>query len=38
MIPLLDHVLLGTSFFLIGGVLGLYLGYGLIPANKNRRL
>lgn len=38
MITLLDHALLWGAFFLIGLGFGLYMGYGLIPSNRFRRL
>jgi hypothetical protein len=38
MIALIDHLLLWGAFFAIGLGFGLYIGYGLIPSNKNRRL
>lgn len=38
MIAFWDHALLWGAFFLIGWGFGLYIGYGLIPSNRFRRL
>lgn len=38
MVTWIDHLILWGAFFLIGLGFGLYMGYGLIPSNKNRRL
>lgn len=38
MITLMDHALLWGAFFVLGLLLGFYMGYGLIPSNRGRRL